>query len=108
MRHYFFRGKHIASVNPSAIFVHGRKQIPPGRAFFCPICAEIWLLAPVDREETFVDHVLCDRHPPTASRRAGSMFLSWDAEWNKDLPSELLKMEFLTLYSQKEMQNGNS
>jgi hypothetical protein len=106
MRHYFLRGVFVGSCKPTLQTVCGQRQIPNGRAFFCPVCSEVWLLAPVDSQETFVDHVLCAKHSSTPSRKAGHFYLSWDEEWNKDLPTELLELEFLLLYKEKE--NGTA
>src|SRR5687768_11047651 len=95
-RHYFIRGEYKGAFPASHKPVHNELHPATGKAFFCPVCAEVWGLFPVDRQETYVDHVLCDKHDSSPSRPyPGCLTLPWDAEWNSDLPTELLVREFL-------------
>ena len=96
MRHYFIRGKYIASAKPTWYRVHGILTFPWGTAFFCPICSEIWAIATIENRETYVTSRLCDKHVASPSRGLpGSLWIHWEPEWNKDLPTELLTREYL-------------
>lgn len=98
MRHYFIRGEYKGAATPSFAPIHGIMTIPNGKAFFCPICSEVWALAPIDGKETYVEHVVCEKHEPTPTRPApGALYLPWDKTWNDDLPVELLEREYLIL-----------
>ena len=105
-RHYFIRGQYFGHSSVTPIPAHGTYRVPPGRAFFCPRCAEIWALFPVDSQETYVDHVLCDKHELSPSQQwPGCIYLTWAGEFCADLPTELLKREFLLTLAIKEKQD---
>lgn len=87
-----------------------RLLYPMGKLFVCPICSEIWLRALTDGEPSEVLSVLCDKHPTNCRYgswspgwvhlilgRPGSALLGYDEDWNWNLPTELLKREFLLL-----------
>lgn len=95
---FFLQGQLIAEQQAKPITVHAQRQMPFGKAFFCPECAEIWAQSLIEGRRTFVEHILCERHPATStSPLPGSLWLSWDLEWNRSLPQELLEREFLLL-----------
>ena len=98
MRHYFIGSKYYGAYPPSYTPVHSTMEIPFGKAFFCPVCAEVWALAPIDGKETYPETILCEKHEFSPSRSIpGGLFLAWDTTWNKDLPLELLAREYLIL-----------
>lgn len=85
---------------------HGQPQAPQGKAFFCPHCAEIWAVAMVANQDTHVETIPCDRHPPTMSRPTpGCLYLPWSDSFNKTLPLALLARDYLRMYDMR-MHNG--
>lgn len=95
-QHFFLRGKHLGTAQRNLVWVHAELSRPHGTALFCPICSEVWLLAPIEGQKTFALHVECERHKTSSFYTIpGSSLLSWDSEWNNSLPPELLKRELL-------------
>ena len=95
---FFLRDQLIVSQEVKPFFLHGQPSLPFGKAFFCPHCAEIWASAIVENRDTYVEHIPCDSHPATpSSPPPGSLWLSWDRNWNAALPQQLLEREFLLL-----------
>jgi hypothetical protein len=98
-RHFFIRDQYLGQAPAHLAHVFNEVHISTGKAFFCPICSETWALAPVEGQETFVEHLPCEKHEPTASRPTpGCLYLPWDEDWNKSLPKEILARDFLLMY----------
>lgn len=101
-----FRGQLIGTATRRQVFIHASLATPMGKAFFCPICAELWLIAQVEGQTTQVDTKLCERHKPGevygtwssgklfGTEIAGSIWSSYDSDWNAALPDLLIKREF--------------
>ena len=95
---FFLHGDLVAEQPAKPFMLHAQRTLPVGRGFFCPICAELWFTALVSGRETYIEHILCERHPPSPSRPLpGSLWLPWDSNWNAALPQVLLEREFLLL-----------
>lgn len=95
---FFLHGELVAEQPAKKGFVHAQLRFPAGKGFFCPICAELWFTALVSGRETYIEHILCERHPASPSRPLpGSLWLSWDNNWNAALPQVLLEREILLL-----------
>lgn len=93
---FFLRGKYLGSTERKKVWVHETLVPPSGIALFCPICAEIWLLAPIEGRKTFAFQVECEKHPEEYPHLIpGSVLLPWDEDWNKALPVPLLKRELI-------------
>lgn len=98
MRFFFVWGQYLGATPNYTQYVHGQLQEAFGKCFFCPKCGELWAGAQVQEQDTFIEHMLCDRHEPTATAPVpGSLWLSWDNDWNAALPVEVLEREFLLL-----------
>lgn len=95
---FFLRGSLVAQQPAKPEIIHAQLSQPFGKAFFCPHCSEIWAIAVVENRDTFCEHIPCELHPPTPSfPLQGSLWLSWNENWNKNLPQPLLEREFLLL-----------
>jgi hypothetical protein len=102
LRHFFIRDKYYGREEAHMTWTHNKRQLSTGKAFFCPICSELWAIAPVDGEETYVEHILCDKHEPTPSRPTpGCLYLPWDEDWNRSLSKEILARDFILMFNYK-------
>jgi hypothetical protein len=108
MRQFFFhRGQLLGDAVRQVSWVGGTPTPPVGTALFCPLCSEVWFLAPIEGEATRVECRPCERHDAGARlgksslgavsrlEPVGSVWRSWDSEWNEALPREVLKRELL-------------
>ena len=113
LRHFFIRGQYICSAPAEPHRVHSELCQPYGRAFFCPLCSEVWALAPVEGQPTHCHHAFCDKHHPEdpvigtwnfghiySWDVPGSLWISYENQWNLDLPKEILEREFMLLMGQ--------
>lgn len=95
---FFLHGELIHEQPARRHHIHAELAYPTGKAFFCPLCSEVWAVSAVETRETYTQHVLCERHEATPTRPVpGSLWLPWDRDWNESLPQQLLEREFLLL-----------
>lgn len=88
------RGQYIASWTRKAVIYGSVTQPPFGYAFFCPNCCDIWAKAPVTGARTRVLTEPCDSHPHRVSYDpSGSVYVSWDDDYCRDLPKKVLDIE---------------
>lgn len=66
---------------------------PLGYAFFCPQCGEVWAIAPIPERDFQVWTRPCRRHTYPLSL-PGSLWLSWDEDFNDALPEGVVRREF--------------
>ena len=101
LQHFFAHGEYLGAVNRENIWVRTDFAPPPGEAFFCPLCNEVWFLAPVVGQATKVHHLACTSHK--AGSRLGWWSLGvvpdipgsvWDFFEGVELPKKLLEREF--------------
>jgi len=109
-QHYFVRNEYFGSVERTKISVRTQIAPPHGKAFFCPICAELWAVCPVDGQATQAITRFCERHKAGDSVGGwssghvsrydfpGSLWLEWEPEWNQALPLALLERELMLNY----------
>lgn len=112
-RHYIIEGKHLGTSLIPPHFVHNQRVEAYGLAFFCPICARLWATCPVEGEPTSVISCPCERHAVGDRlgswshgyvdpwQTPGSIFLSYDREWNDCLPKGVLLRELTLLDNRK-------
>lgn len=76
-------------------FIKGELERPISRAFFCPICGEVWARVVVEGASEFQSYTrTCARHDPRWSIEIpGSIWISWDRDFQDAFPSEALKRE---------------
>lgn len=93
-QHLFLRERFFGSFGRTQL--KDKPSCPPkGYAFFCPTCSELWANCPIVGQQTNVLTMLCDKHPAWSLFTApGSMWLSWDKDWQRDFPMVLAKREF--------------
>lgn len=102
-QHFFIENEHYGSILAQPVQRQGVYYQPSGQAFFCPECSRLWANCPVDGRRTMVWSCPCEKevfgntiwkgfHYP------GSIWLSWDMEWNKCLPKKVLAREFILCY----------
>lgn len=95
---FFLHGRLVAEGTTGKHFVHASHEYPKGQFFFCPTCCTIWASRYVEGEKGYVLHRDCEKHPSTVLENLkGSLWLSYDDAWNRNLPTELLAREFLLL-----------
>ena len=109
IQHFFLHGKHYGTAERSRETIH-RQQFPPrGDAFFCPSCASLWAICPIEGAETMVNTAGCEQHPLWSDLPGGSLWLaepSMKSDFNRAIPRELLAREvmlYLSMYD-KEIQ----
>lgn len=110
VQHFFIRGNYFGTTTRPLYWVHNEIQNAPfGMAFFCPICAELWAVCPVEGEATQVETQFCEKHKYGDSYGRwssgqvwrldipGSLWSSYDDQWNAGLSQQVLKRELLLL-----------
>ncbi len=97
---FFVRGKPMGSAMRYGKQVHEELIHPWGAAYFCPVCAVVWAVCPVTDTMTnevskFAAYTIpCAQHDNQWGRIPGSLFLSWEGEYNEIFPDALVKYEF--------------
>lgn len=115
---FFLEGKMVGTVERSPIFSGSSPVQPLGTAFFCPLCARLWLLAPIKGSATRCFHSICGLHRPgdrvgiwslgavSGGDIPGALWIGNDHEWNRALPKALLQRELLlTIKHYEELNN---
>lgn len=93
IRYHFKHGAYIGQKETEAYFINGSLWQAHSIAFFCPSCCELWYRGIVEGSQGIVYTRHCDRHPH--EHEAGNVWLSWNEEWNRTLPREVLIEIFL-------------
>lgn len=75
-------------------FVHAQSQVPSSYAFCCTVCGEVWARCGVEHPQA--QWMFLNRGCPVHARQLevpGSVWVSWDSDYNNSLPAELLRRE---------------
>lgn len=98
-QHFFLHGKWMGQGLRSPDTLHEKLwgfYKTDGVAYFCPICNEVWFLAPIEGRETEVLRVHCEKHPEVPWGMPGVI---WAPHRTEDmleaLPPSLLSRDFL-------------
>lgn len=104
MADVFIGGKHYGKMRLPFGRV-GKEPTPPeGGAFFCPTCGEIWARVLEEGRWHQVYTVGCSKHSHWDI--PGSLWLSWDSNWNAALPPEVIRREFHLVLQQWEKEDA--
>lgn len=98
-KHSLYLGpRFLDSFSRPAPIIHAERQPARSMAYFCPHCGEVWARAVVEGcLQWDVSAVYCRDHPgPSPFVVAGSLLLSWDAEYTNCLLNcpDVVKWEF--------------
>ena len=66
---------------------------PLGAAFFCSTRGRIWALCPIADREFMIWSIPCANHTRSFAV-PGSIYLSWDADFNAAMPDAVVRREF--------------
>lgn len=92
LQHFFLENQLRGTAIRHKRRVHEELQLPYGYAFFCPQCARLWALCPIELQRTFPLSIECEACP-RGIYPAGSLWQPLDPEFNEALPPELLLRE---------------
>lgn len=119
-QHFFIRGRHYGTTERAPMVSRGDLAYPPGAAFFCPLCTELWAQCPIEGEPSIVHISPCDQHKcgdhfgswslgsVSPWQVPGSLMLSYDGTWNQSLPLPVLVREFYLHFNHCYPQKGTS
>lgn len=109
---FYVNGRHLGSAMRYGKHVHEDLNTnPAGIAYFCPVCASVWAICPVTDTMTneasdFMPYrIPCAQHDRRWGEIPGSLYLSWDKEYDELFPDELIRYEFnqaMKLYKDEE------
>lgn len=109
-QHFFVEGQYKGSTLRPKIPVHEVYVPPCGVAFFCPFCARVWALCPVEGQVTRVMSQLCGKHTkgeqlggwetPGFYHEPGSMYVGFEKNWIDYWPEDMIKYEFELIVKQ--------
>lgn len=96
---FFVEGRYLGEAPRSLIFAQETPQPPIGYVFFCPVCGELWAVCPVVKANGslrgfFAWTRLCRKHPPSGNQIPGSIWITWEEDFIKAFPRDVLLREF--------------
>lgn len=84
----------------------GKVHTPPeGAVFFCPHCGDVWARVLEEGRYHQGYAVGCSKHSHWDV--PGSLWLSWDSNWNAALPPDAIRREFLLTLDHWSRENEN-
>lgn len=93
-RYWFVRGKLLATSVARPRYYAEQRAAPLGFAFFCPTCCELWATCPVEGQKSQVWCIPCEEHAHDGCAVPGSLYLSWEPEYMKEMPDAVWQREF--------------
>ena len=82
------------------------RHAPRSYAFGCPVCGEVWARRLISPSTPWFFWSICCKScsasNPNSLSIPGSIWLSWDEEYIRNLPLPVLKAEFLNLFPLQE------
>ncbi len=96
-RHFFVRDQYLGSADIMPLTaVKGELQPPWARAWFCPLCGEVWARAAIEGQPYGVYSLSCDKHPSQWEHSVnGSIWIDHDRDYIESLPPYALRRELL-------------
>jgi hypothetical protein len=95
---FFVGGAYLGQGQRSFEFVHNQVIPPHSLAFFCQACGDIWARVLVqDGSEFQVYSRRCQKHSKYFFDPGGSIWFTWDRDWQEALPKAILQREVVLL-----------
>lgn len=98
---FIVNNKYLGDALRQPIQVHEETNSPCSMAYFCPVCGTTWAIFPVldlltNKQSDFMPYrVPCPNHTDTTwGAIPGSIWSSWDREFNSILPDDVIRYEF--------------
>ena len=74
--------------------VHGTLALQESVVYVCPVCGDAWARVVVPGQRFWATHIPCRKHHIYINEVPGSLWLSWDPDYNNSFPLEVMKREF--------------
>lgn len=93
-RHFIVSNKYYPAVEVPMSITHATAHVPYSYAYLCPVCGEVWARSGVEHPQSRWHSLqrACRNHAE-GLEVPGSIWQSWEPEFNTSLPPELLRAE---------------